>query len=214
MDIREIRGRAELLAVEELQKDVWQCSDLDVLPAIHMTAAREVGAILLGAFEGATLIGFVYGFPGFEDDTRVIHSDMLAVRDSHRDRGIGRALKLAQRDHALARGVNRITWTFDPLQARNAYLNFQKLGVTSSRYLRDFYGETSSPLHAGGTDRLWVTWHLDGRPPLQPASERVALRSREETRENFERAFASGLIAVGFDRGQSEYVMGVPASRP
>lgn len=214
MDIREIRGQAELHAVEELQREVWQCSDLEVLPAIHMTAAREVGAILVGAFDGATLVGFVYGFPGFEHNERVIHSDMLAVRESHRDHGLGRALKLAQRDHALARGVHRITWTFDPMQTRNAFFNFEKLGVTSDRYLRDFYGETTSPLHAGGTDRLWVTWHLDGRPPIQQTSQRVAVGSREETRHAFERAFASGLIATGFDRERSEYVMGVPASRP
>ena len=214
MDIREIRGHAELRAVEELQKEVWVCSDLEVLPAIHMIAAREVGAILLGAFDGATLAGFVYGFPGFEDDKRVIHSDMLAVRDAYRNRGLGRALKLAQREHALARGVDRITWTFDPFQARNAYLNFTRLGVTADRYLRDFYGETTSPLHAAGTDRLWVTWHLNGRPALRETSERVAIASRDETRNAFERAFANGLIAVGFDRERSEYVMGVPASRP
>ena len=214
MDIRELRGHAELQAVEALQKEVWGCSDLEVLPAIHMTAAREVGAILLGAFDGGTLVGFVYGFPGFEEETRVIHSDMLAVRETYRDRGVGRELKFAQRDHALARGVDRITWTFDPFQTRNAWLNFTHLGVTADRYLRDFYGETSSPLHAGGTDRLWVTWHLNGRPPIKDTSERIAIASREKTREDFERAFANGLVATGFDRVRSEYVMGVPASRP
>ena len=213
MEIRELRRHAELQAVEALQKEVWGCSDLDVLPAIHMTAAREVGAILLGAFDGETLVGFVYGFPGFEDETRVIHSDMLAVRETYRDRGVGRELKFAQREHALARGVDRITWTFDPFQTRNAWLNFTHLGVTADRYLRDFYGETSSPLHAGGTDRLWVTWHLRGRPPIQETPERVAIASREKTRDGFERGFANGLVATGFDRERSEYVMGVPASR-
>ena len=213
MEIRELRGQTELHAVEELQKEVWHCSDLEVLPAIHMTAAREVGAILLGAFDEGRLIGFVYGFPGFEHDKRVIHSDMLAVLDEYRDRGIGRALKFAQRDHALAAGVDCITWTFDPFQSRNAYLNFTLLGVTADRYLRDFYGETSSPLHAGGTDRLWVTWHLRERPAFKESQQRIAIASREKTREDFERAFASGLIATGFDRERSEYVMGVPASR-
>lgn len=211
MEIRELRGQTELRAVEGLQKEVWGCSDLDVLPAIHMTAAREVGAILLGAFDGGKLVGFVYGFPGFEEDKRVIHSDMLAVLDSYRDRGIGRALKFAQRDQAIARGVDRITWTFDPFQPRNAYLNFALLRVTADRYLRDFYGETSSPLHAGGTDRLWVTWHLLERPLFAASSERVAIASREKTREAFERAFANGLMAIGFDRDRSEYLMGVPA---
>lgn len=214
IDIREVRGRDELQAVEALQKEVWDCNDLEVLPAIHMIAAREVGAILLGAFDSTELVGFAYGFPGFEGEHRVIHSDMLAVRAAYRDRGLGRALKLAQRDAALARGVDRITWTFDPQKTRNAVLNFEKLGVVADRYLRDFYGDTSSPLHAGGTDRLWVTWHLRERPAFQASAERVPVTTREETRHAFERAFASGLIAVGFDRQRLEYELAVPASLP
>lgn len=213
MEIREIRGREELHAVETLQQEVWQCNDLEVVPAIHMMAARHVGAILLGAFEGAELVGFAYGFPGFEGEHRIIHSDMLAVRETYRDCGIGRALKVAQREAALARGIDRITWTFDPLQTRNAFLNFERLGVTADRYLRDFYGETSSPLHAGGTDRLWVTWHLRERRHFSERQERVAVTTREETRHAFERAFAKGLIAVGFDRQRLEYELAVPASR-
>jgi predicted GNAT superfamily acetyltransferase len=214
IDIREIRGRDELRSVESLQKEIWGCSDLEVVPAIHMIAAREVGAIVVGAFDGADLIGFAYGFPGFEGEHRVIHSDMLAVRSTYRDQGLGRALKAAQRDAALARGVDRITWTFDPFQTRNAVLNLEKLGVIADRYLRDFYGETTSPLHAGGTDRLWVTWHLRDRPPFEPTSQRVRLTTREETASAFERAFRAGLIVVGFDRERSEYALAVPASRP
>jgi predicted GNAT superfamily acetyltransferase len=213
MEIREVRGRDELRAVEALQKEVWACNDLEVVSGVHMTAARAVGAILLGAFDGGEMIGFSYGFAGFEGAHRVIHSDMLAVRETWRDRGVGRALKLAQRDAALARGVDRITWTFDPLQTRNAFLNFEKLGVIADRYLRDFYGETSSPLHAGGTDRLWATWYLRERPSYRDAAERIPVTTRAETRDAFERAFASGLIAVGFDRERLEYVLGVPASR-
>ena len=208
MDIREIVEWDELHAVETLQREVWGCDDLEILPAIHMVAARHVGAILLGAFEGGALIGFVYGFPGFEGDVRVIHSDMLAVRSEYRDRGLGRALKLAQRSHALARGVARITWTFDPQQTRNANLNLNGLGVIAGRYYRDFYGRTTSPLHAGGTDRLWVTWYLDRRPDTDEVGQRIAVRSREQMRLDFESAFASGLAAVGFDREKSEYLLG------
>jgi predicted GNAT superfamily acetyltransferase len=214
MNIREIQGRDELRAVEALQKEVWGCSDLEVVPAIEMIATQAVGAILIGAFDGADLVAFAYGFPGFEGEHRVIHSDMLAVRTAYRDRGLGRTLKLAQRDAALVRGVERITWTFDPLQTRNAFLNFEKLGVTADRYLRDFYGETSSPLHEGGTDRLWVTWHLRERPALQSSAERIAVTTREEVRHAFERAFASGLIASGFDRQRLEYLLAVPAAHP
>ncbi len=212
MEIREIGGREELRAVEALQKEVWGCEDREVVPYLHMIAARQVGAVLVGAFEGADLIGFAYGFPGFQGEHRVIHSDMLAVREAWRDRGVGRALKLAQRESALERGVDRITWTFDPLQTRNAYLNFEKLRVVADRYLRDFYGETSSPLHAGGTDRLWVTWHLRERPPLADPVERIEVTSRGEVREAFERAFAAGLIVTGFDRQRREYALAAPAS--
>ena len=200
MDIREIRSVDELHAVEALQRDVWGVTDLEVLPAIHMIAAREVGAIILGAFDRGEMIGFVYGFPGFEGEHRVIHSDMLAVRETYRDHGVGRALKRAQRDAALARGVNRITWTFDPMQARNAYLNFAILGVTANRYLRDFYGMTTSPLHAQGTDRLWVTWNLKGQAEARPhTSARIEI-SAGNLRHAFERAFADGFVVTGFER--------------
>ena len=203
MIIRDISSVDELHAVEALQKDVWGVADIDVLPAIHMIAARAVGAIIIGAFEGDDLIGFVYGFPGFESGHRVIHSDMLAVLPSHRDRGVGRALKLAQRDAALAQGVDRITWTFDPHQPLNAWFNFVRLGVTADRYLRDFYGTTTSPLHRHGTDRLWVTWHLNEERRVSPAGKRVRIpASREELRREFESAFAEGYIVTGFERNE------------
>jgi predicted GNAT superfamily acetyltransferase len=209
MEIREVHSIDDLHAVEGLQRDVWGVSDLEVLPAIHMIAAREVGAIIIGAFDGDRMIAFVYGFPGFEGEHRVIHSDMLAVLPPYRDQGLGRALKLAQREAALARGIDRITWTFDPLQSRNAYLNFVHLGVTADRYLRDFYGTTTSPLHELGTDRLWVTWDL-ARPPrhgsegrrIEIPSDAAAIDHewRMKTRERFEEAFAGGYIATGFVR--------------
>lgn len=221
MEIREVRGFDELRAVEELQKTVWGIEEREIVSGIHMTAAREVGAILLGAFDEARMIGFVYGFPGFEEAERVIHSDMLAVLPQYRDRGVGRDLKMAQRKAALARGVCRITWTFDPLQARNAFLNFSKLGVISKRYKRDFYGQTSSPLHALGTDRLWVTWMLDQPRPRVDGAPRLieiprdvnslsrdeALRWRQRVRDEFEEAFAAGYVALDFDRERSVYVL-------
>jgi predicted GNAT superfamily acetyltransferase len=222
MEIRELRGVGEFHAVEEMQKEVWGCSDLEVVPAVHFIPVCAVGGILLGAFDGQTLAGFVYGFPGFEGEERIIHSDMLAVRSTHRDRGLGRALKMAQRERALAMGIHKITWTFDPLQARNAHLNFAQLGVTADRYLRDFYGETTSPLHRMGTDRLWVTWHLDkqgGGPSPAPALRIEippdisalpvveALLWRQKTRRGFEEAFARKLIVTGFDRQGSEYLL-------
>ncbi|HUP49854.1 MAG TPA: GNAT family N-acetyltransferase [Thermoanaerobaculia bacterium] len=222
IEIRPIRHLGEYHAVEDLQQEVWNVTDREVVPALHLIPACAVGAILLGAFHGQRLIGFVYGFPGFEGEHRIIHSDMLAVLPDYRERGLGRRLKLAQRDAALERGIDRITWTFDPLQARNAHLNFNRLGVTADRYLRDFYGQTSSPLHHGiGTDRLWVTWVLDQAGPTPAAGERLveippevgalpleeARRWRERTRGDFEAAFAEGYIVTGFDRGKSSYLL-------
>jgi predicted GNAT superfamily acetyltransferase len=139
---------------------VWGADD--VVPLTHLIAAREVGGILAGAFEDEALVGFVYGFIGQEGAHTVIHSHMLVVKPGYRNRSLGYRLKLAQREEALARGFDRITWTFDPLQSRNAHLNFNRLGVIAASYRLNFYGaESPSELHRHiGTDRLWVTWLL------------------------------------------------------
>ena len=159
--IREITDLAEMYFVEELQKEVWGVADIEVFPALAMVAMKEVGALLLGAFDKASLVGFVFGFPGIEENATILHSDLLAVKPSYRSRNLGYRLKLAQREGALARGIEKITWTFDPLQALNAHLNFARLGVTSARYVKNFYGDTTSFLHNTGSDRLWVEWQLN-----------------------------------------------------
>ncbi len=158
--IRDITSIPEIRAVEEVQRDVWRVADLEILPALALIPLCEIGAVLIGAFDGNRLAGFVLAFPGHEHGRLTLHSDMLAVRPEYRSLGLGYQLKLAQRDRALANGVDVVTWTFDPLQSLNAKLNFGKLGVTSDRYLMDYYGETTSFLHSFGTDRLWVTWKL------------------------------------------------------
>ena len=162
--IRDIDGVSELRPVEQLQKEVWGCADLDVAPLTILVATREVGAVLIGAYDGSSLAGFVYGFPGYEHGQIIHHSHMLAVRPAYRNHKLGFKLKLAQRERVLAQGINRITWTFDPLQGLNAHLNFAKLGVIADKYKINFYGEvTSSFLHQIGTDRLWVTWLIDSQ---------------------------------------------------
>jgi predicted GNAT superfamily acetyltransferase len=173
--IRDAQGDEELHAVEEIQKEVWGFSDLDVVPHASLVAAQWAGGMVLGAFEGHRMVGFVYGFPGYENGRVSIHSHMLAVRPDSRNFRVGFFLKLAQRQRALSQGINEITWTFDPLQSLNAHLNFSKLGVISQRYIVNFYGEaTSSHLHQGfGTDRLWVRWLL--------TSERVKQRIQAQT---------------------------------
>ena len=185
--IRDIDRTEELRAVEALQKEVWGCTDLDVVPLTMLIATREVGGVLIGAYDQSELVGFVYGFPGYEDGRVTHHSHMLAVKSAYRNHDLGYKLKLAQRERVLAQGIERMTWTFDPLQSLNAYFNFGKLGVVADAYKIDFYGEaTSSFLHQIGTDRLWVSWLLnservrsrlqgDEPQPLSSADEVVTL---------------------------------------
>ncbi len=164
--IRDVEHISEMREVESLQKEVWGCDDRDIVPLTLLAATREIGAILVGAFDGSSLVGFAYSFVGRENERLVHHSHMLAVTPSHRNFNLGYRLKLAQRERALAQGINRMTWTFDPLQSLNAHFNFAKLGVVADAYKINFYGETTSSfLHqiGTGTDRLWVTWLLDSQ---------------------------------------------------
>jgi predicted GNAT superfamily acetyltransferase len=123
-----------------------------------LRATLAAGGVLVGAFDGDRMVGFVYGFGGVEDGQFSLHSHMAAVLPEYQNRDVGLLLKQAQRERTLTLGLDRITWTFDPLQSRNAHFNFKKLGVYCDRYFVDFYGaETSSFLHSLGTDRFFVT---------------------------------------------------------
>ena len=159
--IRDIDSVAEMRDVEGLQKEVWGIPDLDVVPLTQLVAVKEAGGVLIGAFDGGVMVGFVYGFPSFEHGRLAHHSHMLAVKPAYRNFDLGRRLKLAQRDGVISQGIELISWTFDPLQSLNAHFNFNKLGVVADRYLPDFYGrEAASFLHQTGTDRLWVSWFV------------------------------------------------------
>jgi predicted GNAT superfamily acetyltransferase len=167
--IRELESIADLKQVETLEQEVWGLADIDVLPLTVSIALKESGNIWMGAFDGPKLIGFAFGFFGLHHGRPNVHSHMLAVQQKYRDTDIGYKLKLAQRDRILATRVHEIrldeiTWTFDPLQSKNAHLNFAKLGVVCESYKPDFYGaETSSVLHRNSTDRLWVRWPIASR---------------------------------------------------
>lgn len=171
--IRDLESFADLEQAEAVEREVWGLADLDVTPRTLMVATKEAGSIWVGAFDGPKLAGFAFGFLGMEHGNLILHSHMLAVREPYRDLDLGRKLKLAQRERALAMRIQgmqigmqiqEMTWTFDPLQSKNAHLNFGKLGVVSDAYRIDFYGpETSSVLHQNGTDRLWVRWPLASR---------------------------------------------------
>jgi chorismate synthase len=193
--IRDIELIREMREVESLQKDVWGFEDRDIIPLSILAATRENGGILVGAFDGSSLIGFAYSFIGLEDERMVHHSHMLAVRPAYRNFNLGYKLKLAQRDRALAQGITRMTWTFDPLQSLNAHFNFAKLGVVADAYKINFYGETTSSfLHqiGNGTDRLWVTWLLDS------SRVRERLQTKDPSRtSNLELAAIARLVQVG-----------------
>jgi predicted GNAT superfamily acetyltransferase len=162
--IRDLDSIDDLRLVPPVEQAVWGGDDRDIVPVLLLIAAKEAGSILIGAFDQQCLIGFVFGFPGLEHGEISIHSHMTAVLPQYRDLNLGYQLKLAQRERSLAMNIRLITWTFDPLQARNAHFNFAKLGVVSDRYKVDFYGrESTSTLHQNGTDRLWVSWFLDSK---------------------------------------------------
>ena len=162
--IRDLRSFDDLKQVEAVEREVWGLSDLDVTPLTFAIASQAAGCIWIGAFDGKALAGFAFGLLGMEEGHLVVHSHMLAVKARYRDVDLGHKLKLAQRERALAMRIHEMTWTFDPLQSKNAHLNFAKLGVVSDTYKIDFYGpETSSVLHRNGTDRLWVKWPLASR---------------------------------------------------
>src|SRR5882672_10357716 len=166
-------GIKEFEACVRLEREVWKSADIDVVPIPLFVVAAETGGQVLGAFHGNDLVGFTMAIAGWRNRTTFLHSHMTAVKDSHRDRGIGRQLKLFQRADALARGISLIEWTFDPLVAKNAYFNFMRLGAIARRYVSNAYGITTSPLHGTlPTDRLVAEWHLRSPHVLRVLAEK------------------------------------------
>ena len=179
VEVRRCQGMDELEAAFAMQKEVWGFSDADMIPKRMFVVAKKIGGQVLGAFDGGQLVGFALGIPGMRNGHSYMHSHMLAVKSSYRNSGVGRRLKLFQREDALSRGVELIEWTFDPLEIKNAFLNLEKLGAIARRYNINQYGSTSSPLHGGlPTDRLMAEWWLQ--------SKRVTALLEQGTRPNFE----------------------------
>ncbi len=178
-----LETRDEFEACVRLQRDTWGPGFVDVVPATILMVSQRVGGVAAGAFDtNRRLLGFVFGMSGVRDGRLAHWSDMLAVRPEARRAGVGRQLKLHQRERLLELGVEVAYWSFDPLVARNAHLNVNGLGAMPVEYVVNMYGNTGSTLHRGlDTDRLVVEWRLsdpkveatlsDGPPalPLQAA---------------------------------------------
>jgi predicted GNAT superfamily acetyltransferase len=212
-----------------LQKEVWNFTDAELVPLRMFVVADKVGGQVIGAFEGSQMIGFALAVPGTRSGHVYLHSHMLAVRKEYRNAGLGRRMKLMQRDDAMSRGIDLIEWTFDPLEIKNAYLNIEKLGAIARRYNINQYGITSSPLQGGlPSDRLIAEWWLKSKrvaslletrknPAFQTetaimvpaqiydwkAAAETRTRARqvqEQNREQFLRSFNHGLAVLGYER--------------
>jgi len=146
----------------EIQQLAWGFSDVDTLPMRSLVICAKIGGQVFGAVDGSSqVLGFLNAFPGYRDGKVYLHSNMMGVRPDYQNQGIGRKLKLAQREEALSRGIDLIEWTFDPLEVRNARINLELLGAICRTYLVNVYGVSSSRLHGGlPTDRLVAEWHL------------------------------------------------------
>ncbi|MGE5082939.1 MAG: GNAT family N-acetyltransferase [Acidobacteriota bacterium] len=229
VELRRCHGIEDFRACVALQKEVWNFTDAELVPLRMFVVADKVGGQVMGAFEGDTMVGFALSVPGTRSGHIYLHSHMLAVRKDHRNGGLGRQLKLMQREDALARGIELIEWTFDPLEIKNAYLNIEKLGAVARRYNINQYGITSSPLQGGlPSDRLIAEWWLKSKRverllaegknatakavtsisvPAQiydwKASAETRVRAQqvqEGNREQFLKAFANGLAVLNYER--------------
>ncbi|HEV3510439.1 MAG TPA: GNAT family N-acetyltransferase [Candidatus Sulfotelmatobacter sp.] len=229
IELRRCHGIEEFRACVALQKEVWNFTDAELVPLRMFVVADKVGGQVMGAFEGDAMVGFALSVPGVRSGHSYLHSHMLAVRKDHRNGGLGRRLKLMQREDALARGIELIEWTFDPLEIKNAYLNIEKLGAIMRRYNINQYGITSSPLQGGlPSDRLIAEWWLKSKrvKTLLATGKSPAIRSeasievpaeiyqwkaavetrgkarevQERNREQFLRLFVQGLAVLGYER--------------
>jgi len=193
----------ELTSIEELQRAVWPGSETDVVPAHVFTAAIHNGGLVIGAYENKQLIGFVFGFPGIEstpDGPRAKHcSHMMGIMPGYRDSGVGFMLKRAQWQMIRHQGLDHVTWTYDPLLSRNAYLNISKLGAVCNTYRESEYGDMRDGLNAGlPSDRFQVDWWINTRR----VERRLGKRPRRPLKlDNFSKADLQPLYTLQASTG-------------
>ena len=232
LTLRTCHSVGEFRQAVALEKEVWGFDDLELIPARLFVVGEKIGGHLLGAYDGNNLVAFIFGLPGVRAGRVYIHSHMLAVKEPLRNTGLGREMKLFQRELALAEGHDLIEWTFDPLEIKNAYFNLEKLGAVARHYVVNQYGLTSSPLQGGlPSDRLVAEWWLrsprveetlrSGKRPEAAVAERIeipaqiycwkaqsetramAAEAQRRAREQFQKYFGQELTAVGYERADN-----------
>ncbi len=238
LHLRTCHSVKEMHTALELQREVWHFVDVELVPVRLFVVGEKIGGHVLGAFDGDRMVGFAYGIPGFRNRHAYLHSHMLAVLEPYRNTGVGRALKLFQREIAIQQGFELIEWTFDPLEIKNAFLNVEKLGAITRRYTLNQYGITSSPLQGGlPSDRLYAEWWINsrrvtsllqtGRKPevktdahidvpsdiyaWKAAKDPRAVEVQAHNREMFLKCFAEGKSVLGYERdaaGNGRFLLG------
>ncbi len=237
--IEELHTEKQFREAVALQKTIWGFADIELLPVRLFVVATKVGGHAFGAYDKKRMIAFCLAIPGLKPGGKAyLHSHMLGVLPEYRNSGIGRRLKLRQREVAIGLGIDLIEWTFDPLEIRNAWFNMERLGAIVRRYVRNQYGTTTSHLHGGlPTDRCIAEWYIRserveaavaGRPAPRPeVVERIDLpanisdirrqdpdRARviqAELADRFENCFARGLAVIGIEKNaeRGTYLFGV-----
>jgi predicted GNAT superfamily acetyltransferase len=200
--IRIIEKPEEMPAVEELQRLVWAAPDIEIVSKDMLLAVVHNGGLLIGAYVGADLVGVSFGFPGIystpDGPNLKHHSHLLAVHPDWRSQGIGFALKRAQWQMVRKQGLDRVTWTYDPLLSRNAHLNIARLGAVCSTYLRSEYGEMLDGLNTGlPSDRFQVDWWIN----TQRVRRRLSRRSRPILTIDHYRLTEAGFLEARFQQG-------------
>jgi predicted GNAT superfamily acetyltransferase len=238
IEVHPLSEREDLKTVVKLQRQIWGFEDVDLLPLRLFVVASKIGGQVFGAFDGPQMVGFCIAIPGLKAGGKTyLHSHMLGVIQDYRNAGVGRTLKMVQRDDAMSRGIDLIEWTFDPLEIKNAFFNIERLGAVVRRYVSNQYGTTSSPLHGGlPTDRCIAEWWIasprvnaitSGQPfECNPVEVRVAIASdiaairttdparareiQQTASDQFRAAFDRGLAVIGFEKSEQAgtYLLG------
>jgi predicted GNAT superfamily acetyltransferase len=226
--IRQLTRNHEFAEAVKLQKAIWGFDDIDLLPVRLFVTASKIGGHSFGAYDGDRMVGFCVAIPGIKPGAKsYLHSHMLGVTKEYRDAGLGRKLKLAQRDDAIQQGIDLIEWTFDPLEIKNAFFNIERLGAIVRRFVLNQYGITSSPLNGGlPTDRCYAEWWLksdrvtallQGREMPRPeVVARISITNniykikandftqareiQKRVADQFQEYFAKNLAVTGFER--------------